>query len=285
MGLNISQVFSDTMRSISGRFGSLMGVWAVFFALLIAVSVVFSVVMAGAMAGLMSMAGGMNPGPEALAGMGGGAIIGIVLFYIVLLYVSSAGNAGLTSMASQLHHPDMGKAIGDGFRSGLPVLGAMLLIGIPLIIILMVISMIGSTLGSSGGVITLLATLGICIYIAARFSVLVPVISVEGERNPITALTRSWNLTNSSVLPIVLVYVIFVVVVLVVGFVLALVLGGMFTSMIGAGAAPGLGTMLFGFILYLVVIAAYMIFVASLAAALHSQLAGSTGTGLSDTFN
>lgn len=284
MTLNISQVFSDAMRSISERFGSLMGVWAVFFGLLIATGIVFGIVMAGAMAGVMGMASGMEPGPEALAGLGGGAILGILLFYGVLLYVSSAANAALTSTASLLHRPEMGKAIGDGFRSGLSVMGAILLVVIPLVIVLMVLSMIGSALGSAGGIITLFATIGICLYVSARVSVLVPVISVEGERNPITALTRSWNLTGSSVLQIVLVYVIVVAAVLAIGFVLAMVLGGMFASMMGAGAAPGLGTMLFGFILYIVVIAAYMIFLASLAAALHSQLAGASGTNLGETF-
>lgn len=284
MTLDVSRVFSDTMRSISERFGSLLGVWAVFFGILIATGIVFSIAMAGAFAGLAAMAGGMEPGAGALAGLGGGAVFGIVAFYLVLFYINSSSNSALTSMASLLHRPDMGKAIGDGFRSGLSVLGAILLIAIPLGIVFVVLAMIGAALGSAGSILTMLVLVIGAIYVSARFSVVVPVISVEGERNPITALTRTWNLTASSVLQIVLVYVIVGVALIVLFVILGVALGGMFTGMMAGAAPPGVGTLLFVFLLYFVLIAALTIFSTSLSAAMHAQLAGASGAGLEDTF-
>lgn len=284
MKLDISRVFSDTMRSISERFGSLLGIWAVFFGILIATGIVFSIAMAGAFAGLAAMAGGMQPGAGALAGLGGGAILGILAFYLVLFYINSSSNSALTSMASLLHRPDMGKAIGDGFRSGLSVLGAMLLVAVPLIIVFFVVSMIGAALGEGAGVLVMLLLAIAIVYVSIRFAVVVPVIAVEGERNPITALTRTWSLTNGNALQIFLVYLVVGVAMIVLFLILGIALGGMFTGMMAGATPPGAGTLVFVFLLYIVLIAGLTIFSTSLSAALHGQLAGASGTGLEDTF-
>lgn len=287
MGLNVSQVFSDTMRSISERFGSLLILWLIFLGIGVAGYVVISMAFVGALlsaVGAAGVAGTTDPSASMLAAMGAGGIFAVVLAYLLFFYYMMAYYGSLTTMSSLLHRPDIGKALGDGFRSGFTILLAYILLWIPLFIVLLVLGFVFRAMGSVGEILNLVVAFAISVIIWIKFSVLVPTVAVEGVRNPITALTRSWNLTNGNGLQLF-------VVMLVVIAVSAIVFGGFFfaywgsfTELAAGSPASGVGSIIFMMLILMVLWVAFTIFANALGAAIHAQLVGPSGAGLEDTF-
>lgn len=109
------------------------------------------------------------------------------------------------------------------------VIGASLAIGIPL----GVISALG---GAAVAVLAAVAALIFVIYIFVKFSLVAPVIAIEGQRNPFKALSRSWQLTKGNSVRI---FVFIALLVFVIGIISALVSGiiGLVLAALGSTVA------------------------------------------------
>lgn len=282
---SISKAFSDATRSVTERLGGQIAVWGVFFAIQIGAFIVFAVMMGGSAMALAGAGGG--GGAEALAGLGGGMILFMIVFYLAILAIAVAAQAAQVTIASHLRKPSVGDAVNNGFRSALPLFGAMVLLLIAYFIIAFVLGLVVGLLGAASGSgavgMLFLALVGVGLaYVGTRLSMLVPVVALDGERNPINAISKSWNMTDGKVLPVLGTYLVFIVaLVVVIGAVVAVIA---MTAM-GGGAMPGFGTMALIFVLYIVAIVAVTIYASSLTAAVHQQLSGRSVEDATKTFS
>lgn len=285
MDYSISKAFSDATRSVTERLGGQIAVWGVFFAIQIGAMIAFMVLMGGS---AMALAGaGAGGGESMLAGLGGGMILMLIVFYIALLAIAVAANAAQVTIASHLRKPSVGDAVNNGFRSALPLLGAFVLLLIAYFVIALVLGLlIGVLAGASGsGAVgmVLFALCGVALaYVATKLSMLVPVVALDGERNPINAISKSWNMTNGKVLPVLGTYLVFIIaLVVVIGiFVAVLVMPTM-----AGGATPGFGMIAAIFLFYILAIIGITIYASSLTAAVHQQLSGQSVEDATNTFS
>lgn len=280
MNLSTSGILSRMFAMTKGRLGPLIGLWFVYFAAQIAFMVVFTLV-----AGVGAFAGAGMEDPAAMAGLGAGLIGMMIVFYLIYLLIYVASYGSLSHMASQLVQPTFGQSIDAGMRSSLSLFATMVL----LLIVYFVASLIlGAIIGAAGlessgaGIAALILFVPLLIYLGCRLAILFPLAAVEGIRNPITIIRRSWTMTRGNVLGILgamLVYLVITIALIAVAFV------PMFGTMTGgAGAEPGFGMIIVMLILFLIAAIIVTILGAALASAIHSGLYESTQGNLSETF-
>lgn len=193
--------------------------------------------------------------------------------------VQFVGSLSLLALLSDRRRPTVREALVAGLKSSPSYLLAQLLsalvialaVGLPLGILAAAGSASAALLG--GAVLVLLA-----FYAFIKFSLIAPVIAIEGERNPLRALTRSWRLTKGSsvriaIFLLLLFFTIGIIAALVSGLlsVVFAALGGevavIGNGLVSAAVNTGVG------VLFLVVIAA-----------VHRQLAGPSTETLAETF-
>ena len=129
-------------------------------------------------------------------------------------------------------------------------------------------------LAALGGVIGFVAT---C-YIFTKLSLAAPVIAIDGERNPVRALARSWTLTKGNSIRLfffyLLLFIALVVVSGVIGMIVMLVFGlmGEEVMLIGSGLINS------------AVNAVVIVLMLGVLAAVHRQLAGPSAESMGETF-
>ncbi len=199
--------------------------------------------------------------------------------FLAMTLAQFIGSMSLLALLTDRARPTVREALTTGFASLFPylaaqllsALGVALLIGIPLGLV--------SAAGSPGATLLVGAVLvAVGFYVFVKFTLIAPVIAIDGIRNPIRALTRSWQLTkgNSFRIAAFLLLLFFTI-----GIISALVTGilGLVLSALGSDiAAIGLGVVNAAVntgigVIFLVVIAA-----------IHRQLAGHSPEGLAATF-
>lgn len=200
----------------------------------------------------------------------------------VLLAVSIAGFIGslsLLALLSDRGHPTVGEALGTGIKAIpayiaaqlLSALAAGVVIGLPLGLMAAVAP--PAVVGVAG-----LALVVFAIYLFVKFSLISPVIAIEGVGNPITAIARSWRLTKGNSLRIFAFFVLLFITVVIIGAlvqgILMLILSaiGGTVATIGTGVVSALINTVMSVILLVVL------------AAIHRQLAGGTPERLAETF-
>lgn len=116
------------------------------------------------------------------------------------------------------------------------------------------------------------------VYLFVKFSLLAPVVAIEGVRNPITALRRSWQLTKGNSFRIFIFVLLLVIAIGIVSVLVTLVLGLVFALFdqgiadIGNAVVAAIVNTVLGVVFVLVL------------AAVHQQLAGPSGDQLAATF-
>lgn len=203
-----------------------------------------------------------------------------VPWLLPMTIIQAAGTLGLLSLFTDRRRPTVGEAIKLGFIGLLPYVGAQLLLGIGIGLTFgIAIGIAAATgVGALVAVVVAVGLLGV-LYVMVKTSLAAPVIMVEGVRNPVTALTRSWRLTKGNSVRLglfyLLLFVVFVVVIsivmAIVGLLATLVVGGETAKVISAVISSVLGA------------AMTLYFVAAIAAA-HRQLAGPSAEKVSETF-
>lgn len=200
----------------------------------------------------------------------------------VLLGVTVIQFIGSLTLLSLLGNPDS-PTVGQSLRRGMAavpsyfaaqLLSAMFVavaIGVPLGLISYVAP--GFIVGAA-----LLGLMLVAIYLFVKFSLVAPVVAIEGVRNPIAALTRSWRLTKGNSFRIATFILLLFVTIGIVTTLASMVLGLVFALFdqgvadIGNAAVASLVNTVLGVIFVLVL------------AAVHGQLAGPSSQQLASTF-
>lgn len=272
MSLDIVKVISDAFGMMRDRLAALSGIWLLYFVI---IAVVFTLFFGGMLAQFTQLA--MTDDPTA---MGTGVIGSFFLFYILYLLLNFAQSVSLTHQASPTHSPSFGESLTAGFRSIPTLLGLTFILIVAYVIALIPLAILGfifAFMGDVGSILFAIIVLLAVVWVACRLSLMMPVIAVEGELNPLNAITRSWKLTSGHVLAIFIAFLIFVVAILVAGFLLITIFGGTLTALIDpmGGSAAGIGVAaILGIIIFILFWAALVIFSASFIASLHNVLAG-----------
>jgi hypothetical protein len=198
---------------------------------------------------------------------------------LAITVVQFIGSMSLFALLTDRGNPTVSEALGTGIKSIpsylaaqlISALGAGLAIGLP-------IGLIAAVAPSAVATLTVVAAIPVIIYFVIKFSLIAPVIAIEGERNPIAAIQRSWRLTKSNSLRIalflfLLIFTIGIIAALVSG-IIGLVLSAMGepVATIGINATSALVNALVTVILLVVTVA------------IHRQLAGPSAEGLAETF-
>ena len=193
-------------------------------------------------------------------------------FVLPVLVMQAGGTLGMLTLLTDRSRPTVAEAIRTGFRAVLPYLASQLLLGFGLGVVALPIMILFSLAGTKG-----LAGLGVLVILAVwtygclRTALVAPVMAVDGLRNPIAALTRSWALTRGNALRMLvflaLIALTFTVVLMVVTALVGVVLGLLLSpqyALIGSQVVSAtMGALM------------ALTFVAALAAT-HAQLAGKT---------
>jgi hypothetical protein len=118
------------------------------------------------------------------------------------------------------------------------------------------------------------------LYVFLRLILTMPVMAVEGLRNPAAALPRSWALTRGNVARILLFVVLLVLAYAVLVGVVSALLGIVLALVVGAAGAKigvAIAASAFG--------AVFTLYLLTSLAAIHRQLAGTSATELPTTFD
>lgn len=278
--VDIGRVFSTSFAMFRQRFWVLLGMWAVFFAIQIAASMMLGLGIGGiGMAGAAALSDGGLDDPAAVASMGFGVIVFMVLFYGAYLVVLLAQQAAMVTLASPLEQPVFGLALRRGLKSALPFFGIAVLLLIAYIALTGVSLAIAGALamvvgGSIGGMVGTLLIVLLLLFLACRFAVLVPVVAVDETYNPIAAIRRSWALTQGKVLPVLLSLLGFGAITLVVlGLPIALILGATVGLDNSTGPSAGAITVIvIAGLAMIPLLMIYTIYASAFTASLHAEV-------------
>lgn len=284
--MEIGRVFSTSFAMFRQRFWLLLGMVLVFFAIQMAASIVLaiSVAVMGA-AGMAGLGAGIED-PNALAGLGIGMIVVIVGLYGAYIVLLLAQQAAMVTIASPLEEPSFGAALVRGFRSALPffAIAVLLLLGyIALSVPFMAISAALGLVAETAGAVFSLLFLPLLVYLACRFSVLIPVVAVDQVFNPFTALRRSWSVTRGRVMAILLALVGFIALTLVAfGLPFGVIFGLLFAN-VGDPSAGVVG-ILVALLVFVPLLIGYTMYASAFTAALHSEVTGGGAEALEEVF-
>ena len=117
--------------------------------------------------------------------------------FAIIAVVATIGQLSMLALIGRRASPTVGEAIGIGGKAILPAWLALILqsLGINFIVLLIVSLASLTGLGALAFVATLFA-FGLALYLFTRLSLVLPLVAVDGEKNPIRALTGSWMMTK-----------------------------------------------------------------------------------------
>ncbi|HEY6814981.1 MAG TPA: hypothetical protein VI168_05530 [Croceibacterium sp.] len=293
--MGVGEILSETFGIVKGRFGPLLGLWAIYFAITVVLFIGFGMAIGTAGIGtLATMASGDSlNGSASFAAVGGMAVV-ILLFYLGYLLVAMAQYASTILLASPLRQVTVGEALGAGLRAGPALLLLLIVLMVGYFGGALVLSLLGaafSALGSWGTGLFALILIPLVIWIGCRLAPLFAVISVDGMRNPFKVIARSWRLTRGYALSIFLSSLVFIVILVVIcGIALLPSIGMLRTLADPAGladpsaAAPAVGGVLL-FVLGVVVAGVlFNLAYCAFSAVIHAKLTGAAGEGAAEAF-
>lgn len=189
------------------------------------------------------------------------------------------GLMAILTLMRDRSRPTVGQAIRAGVSGTPSYLAAQVLVVIGLSLIGGLLVGIAAMVSPVLAVVVVLLVMGVVIFAVFRMLLVAPVVAVEGVRNPLAAIARSWRLTQGNFWRIfafiLLILILFVVVVgivmMVIGLILALVASGEPQRIIAAVFSSALG-------------AVGVVYFAGVIAAIHRQLGGPAAADLSATF-
>lgn len=291
MSINIGNVFSAGIEVFGKRVLKLAGLWLIFTVLSYAISFGLLAVVGGA--GYLT--GGLGGAGPDLGGMGAGLGIGIALVYLLSFYTYGAQMASMASMGSRLTSGNFGSSFTIGLSGGLTVMGIFLLFAVGAFVLALPFTLFaGGPLADGGGALAILPLLLFAgsVFLICRLCLVFPVVGVDGVRNPITAIVRSWQMTKGNALKIFLILIIFFAVSMVFVLILSMLMGGVMMGVMagGAGAFEAgdiggmIGTLIGIGLVFALLMSVLAAFTTAVFAAVHSEIAGTETEGLEDTF-
>lgn len=194
--------------------------------------------------------------------------------------IQVVGMLAILTLMRDRSRPTVAEAIRAAAQGSLSYLGAQLLLGIGFGLIGGLVIGIGAAISPVlGGVLVIVVLVGM-VYVGVRMCLTAPLVAVEGLRNPIAVLRRSWALTRDNfwrifaflLLLIVLFVVILAIVMLVIGVILALATSGETQRILAAVVSGALS-------------AVGLVYLVGVTAAIHRQLAGPSSERIAATFD
>lgn len=198
---------------------------------------------------------------------------------LALLVVQFIGSMALLALLSDRGNPTVGEALTTAFRSIpsylgaqlLSALGAGLVIGLPF-------GLIAAFAPPAVTVLAMFVVIALIFYLFTKFSLIAPVIAIEGERNPVSAIMRSWRLTKGNSLRILLFLFLLMFTIGIIATLVSAVLG-LVLSAIGEPVTT-IGIDVVSGLVNAVVTVVFLV----VTAAIHRQLAGPSNETLAETF-
>lgn len=198
--------------------------------------------------------------------------------FLALTIVQFIGVMGVFALLSDRGNPTVGEALATGVRSIPSYIAAQLIstvgIGLAVGIPLSLLSLASPALGA----VAVLLALPVMAWLLIRFAMTTPVIAIEGERNPIAALRRSWKLTKGNSLRI---FLFLFLLMFTIGILATLVSGilGLILSAFGEPVAS-IGIDIVGALVTALVTTVFLV----VSVAIYRQLAGPPAAALAETF-
>lgn len=223
-------------------------------------------------------AAGMTP--EQMMGQLGEYYTSAAPFLIVTVILQLLGTLSILTLFTDSRRPTVAEAIRIGARSILPVLGAQVLLGLALGVIAVVLLAAGAVTGSAA--ITTVAGIMLAMvffYATIRTMLVSPVVVVDGVRNPVTALQRSWTLIAGNVGRVAVFLLLLGLAVGIVFGLLMLIAGMALAVAVSMAAAKLIAALLSSF-----VVGAVTIYFVAIVAAIHRQLGGGPVKDIGATF-
>lgn len=279
-----SKALSDAWGLFTGRFGPMIAVVAIYIVAVVLLFLVFGASMFSMFQS--AIMGGISGGETApIEPPGAGFFLGVFALYLVMYALQFVEQAALCRLCSDRHTPNIGDALSTGLRSVLTLLGVAVIAIIVTFVVMFVVGLLGAALtdGSGGSPLGALVPLVMLIgglWLLARLCMILPVVAIDEERNPIAAIARAWRMTSGSALKIALVLIL-------VGVVLGVVFVGLFYAFIGTpspGNIPNFGALGLFAILLFVLGAIAGNYIVALIAAIYRQLAPTGAEAISEAF-
>lgn len=202
-------------------------------------------------------------------------------YLIIMAVLSMVGTLAILTLCTDRTRPTVGQAIGQGFSGTLSYIGAQLLMGLGVGLVGGLLVGLSALTGSAVAAALAIGVVAVAvIYLSLRLMLVAPVIAVEGRRNPIEILKRSWALTQGNagriimflLLLVVAFLVVMSVVMLVVGLIVAFVLSPETAKIVTVVISAAFG-------------ASFTLYMIAVLAAIHRQMAGPSVEILSAAFD
>jgi hypothetical protein len=225
--------------------------------------------------------------PEVVPGMQGEAMMAAITEFYAKAWWLILGSAvlqvigvlAILTLMRDRSRPTVGEAIKSALGGLLPYLGAQLLFALSFGLLGGVAIGIGAAAAPALAAVMTILLVVAALFVGIRLVLVAPVVAVEGTRNPLAAMQRSWRLTKGQfwrifgflALVMILFFVVLGVIMLLVGVVLAIMTSGETQRVLAAVVSS-------------VLTAIVVTYVIGILAAIHRQLAGPNKAGLAETF-
>jgi len=217
--------------------------------------------------------------PEQMLEIMGGFYGEVGPWMLALSIIGLIGSLAMYALVTTAR-PTVGEALKTGLLAFVPAILAQILMGVAVGVVGAVLIGLPFVIGLPAlAVLTIPIFAVLLIYIIVKLTLTSPVIVIEGVRNPIAALQRSWRLTKGNSLRLFGFYFILLICIFVVMAVFAM-FSSLFIALLGEGTA---GLLVAG-ILNGVISAAFAVLGVGILSAVHRQLAGPTPQTVSETF-
>ena len=186
---------------------------------------------------------------------------------LLVLIIVTIGQLAMLALLGRKPHPTVGEAIGIGGKAILPVWLAILLQWLGINFVVLLIISIALATGMEA-VVSIAGITGLLIaaYLWIRFSLVLPLASIEGDANPLHLLTGSWKRTKGHALRILGFFVLIGIAAIVLALVFTMVTGAVL-ALFGAAVAETIGD-----IISAMLVAALIVLFTAVLAAVHVQL-------------
>lgn len=166
--------------------------------------------------------------------------------FLVMGIVQGIGLLAMLALLRRRANPTVAEALSAGTRAVPSYIGVQIVqalaIGVIAVVLVGAFSLGGAALGTLGALLALV----ICSYVLVKFSLAAPVVAIDGELNPLRALSRSWALTKGNSLRLFLFFLLLIVAFTVVSALVSMVvslvfaLGGEQAALLGGAVVSGL---------------------------------------------
>jgi len=212
----------------------------------------------------------------------------ILPYVLALILIDSVGKLGMMALLTDQRRPTVAEALGIGIKSLPTLIGVGLLLLLGYLVVALAVALVAGVvvlpfalLGLKGLGVALAFTLVIVVllFFLTRLSLIVPVVIVDGVRNPVAAITGSWALVKGNTRRLLVFYALLFIAYFVLALVVTMVLGGLVAVLAGKGTALTLGLG----IVQGAMGAAFGVVFTALLVAIHRQLAGASPQALAGT--